>query len=112
MSPLKVLSIQAVKQTYKQARKSTVEEFDEWDELKAKLTAGLKGQEAVVITLKPDPKKPSHKNLRGTWKRHVRKYLQRARLDKEYTVRALRDGVSGDDVIIVSKQSPATSKRR
>lgn len=95
--PIKVMSVEQADAKYKQARKSTITAMEEWLDLKAKLADGLKRQEAVVIELAPDPK---HKNLRASFKRNVRKHIKKLRLP--YSVRAMRDSASGNDVVIIS----------
>ena len=100
--PIRILTVEQVDSKYRQARKSVVTEMEEWLELKTKLSDGLKRQEAAVVELALDPK---NKNLRGSFKRNVRKYLRKLKLP--YSVRAMRsDGV---DVVIVSNDEQPIS---
>jgi hypothetical protein len=103
--PIKVMSVEQADTKYRQARKSSITNMPEWEELKIKLGAGLKRAEAVVVELTPDPK---NKNLRASFKRNVRKLVKRLKLD--YGVRAMR---SGDvDVVIVSNEEQPVSRKR
>jgi predicted DNA-binding protein (UPF0278 family) len=107
--PIRVMSVEQANEKFRQARKSSITSMEEWEELKIKLSAGLKRAEAVVVELTPDPK---NKNLRASFKRNVRKLVKKLRLD--YTVRAMRDSASGMDVVIVANESeqPAITSRK
>lgn len=98
--PIRVMSVEQANEKFRQARKSSITSMEEWEELKIKLSAGLKRAEAVVVELTPDPK---NKNLRASFKRNVRKLVKKLRMD--YTVRAMRDSASGMDVVIVANES-------
>ena len=103
--PIKVMSVEQANDKFRQARRSSITSMQEWDELKIKLSSGLKRNEAVVVELTPDPK---NKNLRASFKRNVRKMVKRLKLD--YGVRAMR---SGDvDVVIVSNEEQPVSRKR
>jgi hypothetical protein len=103
--PIKVMSVEQANEKFRQARKSSITSMSEWEELKIKLSDGLKRSEAVVVELKPDPK---NKNLRASFKRNVRKLVKRLKMD--YSVRAMR---SGDvDVVIVSNEEQPVSRRK
>jgi hypothetical protein len=103
--PIKIMSVEQANERFRQARKSSITSMEEWEELKMKLSAGLKRAEAVVVELKPDPK---NKNLRASFKRNVRKLVKRLKMD--YSVRAMR---SGDvDVVIISNEEQPTSRKK
>ena len=103
--PIKVMTVEQANERFRQARKSSITSMPEWEELKIKLSSGLKRAEAVVVELTPDPK---NKNLRASFKRNVRKLVKRLKMD--YGVRAMR---SGDiDVVIVSNEEQPTSRKK
>jgi hypothetical protein len=104
--PIKVMTVQEADAKYRQARKSTITSMPEWEELKLKLTTGLRRSEAVVIELMPDPR---NKNLRAGFKRNVRKMVKRLNLG--YSVRAMRDGSSGHDIVVVANDEQPVSTR-
>jgi predicted DNA-binding protein (UPF0278 family) len=104
--PIRLMSVEQANEKFRQARKSSITSMEEWEELKIKLSAGLKRAEAVVVELTPDPK---NKNLRASFKRNVRKLVKKLRLD--YTVRAMRDSASGMDVVIVANESEHTASQ-
>ena len=103
--PIKVMSVDAANDKFRQARRSSITSTEEWQELTIKLGDGLKRSEAVVVELTPDPK---NKNLRASFKRNVRKLVKRLKMD--YSVRAMRSG--NVDVVIVANEEQPTSRRR
>jgi hypothetical protein len=108
--PIKTLSIAAAAERYAQGRKAALDKLDEWTQLKARLSAGIKSGEAVIVEL---PKNSTIRNLRSTFKRRTRNYVRKMKLG--YDVRSMKDS-SGVEVVIIENTgapaSPPPSRKR
>jgi hypothetical protein len=94
--PIKKLTVEQAATKYHQARRSALEELEEWHELKSQLN-GIRKGEALVVEL-PNSK---IKNLRATFKRRTRNYIRKKQLP--LTVRSMTDS-SGVNVVIVESE--------